>query len=139
MSFRLCSRAPLIAIDSPLPVRRVARHRDRQRARKILAGQRCRDSRGSRSGVPLRHQFAAQPPRARAQIDHVIGALDGLRIVLHHQHRVAHVAQRGQRVEQPLVVARMQADRRLVEHVQHAAQLRADLRRQPDALRFAAG
>ena len=32
----------------------------------------------------------------------------------------------------------MQADRRLVQHVEHAAQLRADLRRQPDALRFSA-
>ena len=32
----------------------------------------------------------------------------------------------------------MQSDRRLVEHVQHAAQLRSDLRRQPDALSFAA-
>ena len=43
-----------------------------------------------------------------------------------------------QRFEQPFVIARMQADGRLVQHVQHAAQLRADLRRQPDALRFAA-
>jgi hypothetical protein len=33
----------------------------------------------------------------------------------------------------------MQPDGRLIEHVQHAAQLRADLRGQADALRFAAG
>ena len=45
----------------------------------------------------------------------------------------------GQRVEQPLVVARMQADRRLVENVQHADQAAADLPGQPNPLRLAAG
>src|SRR5438046_1456466 len=33
----------------------------------------------------------------------------------------------------------MQSDRGLVEHVEHATQSRADLRRQTDALSFAAG
>src|SRR5439155_20652243 len=33
----------------------------------------------------------------------------------------------------------MESDRRLVEHVEHAHQLRSDLRRQTDALAFAAG
>ena len=37
------------------------------------------------------------------------------------------------------VVARVEADRRLVEHVQHAAQAAADLAGQANALRFAAG
>ena len=41
--------------------------------------------------------------------------------------------------DQPVVVALVQADRRLVEDVEHADQLRADLRRQPDALGLAAG
>ena len=44
-----------------------------------------------------------------------------------------------QRRQQPIVVALMQADRRLVEDVQHADQRAADLRRQADALRLAAG
>ena len=44
-----------------------------------------------------------------------------------------------ERVEQPVVVARVQADRRLVENVQHADQAAADLPGQADALRFAAG
>ena len=43
-----------------------------------------------------------------------------------------------QRVEQDLVVARMQADGRLVEHVAHALQVGAELRREADALRLAA-
>ena len=37
------------------------------------------------------------------------------------------------------VVARVQADGRLVEDVAHAAQVGAELRREPDALRLAAG
>ena len=40
--------------------------------------------------------------------------------------------------DQPLVVARVQADRRLVEHVERADQRRAERRRQVDALRLAA-
>ena len=46
--------------------------------------------------------------------------------------------ERFERVEQRVVVARMQADGRLVEHVEHAAQVRAELRGEPDALGFAA-
>ena len=41
-------------------------------------------------------------------------------------------------VEQPRVVALVQADRRLVEHVHDAGQPGADLAREPDALRLAA-
>ncbi len=42
------------------------------------------------------------------------------------------------RVDEPLVVALVQTDRRLVEHVEHADETAADLRRQADALRLAA-
>ena len=59
-------------------------------------------------------------------------------VVLHDQHRAAEVAQALERGDQPLVVALVQADRRLVEDVEHADQRRADLRRQPDPLRLAA-
>ena len=45
---------------------------------------------------------------------------------------------RDERRQQLAVVALMEADRRLVEHVQHAGEVRADLRRQPDALPLAA-
>ena len=87
----------------------------------------------------LRDQLAAVTPRARAEVDHVVGAADGLFVVLDHQHRVAEIAQLFEREQQTVVVAMVQSDGRLVEHVQHAAQLRSDLRRQPDALAFAAG
>ena len=54
-------------------------------------------------------------------------------------HGVAEVAQAEQRRDQPRVVALVQADARLVEDVEHAHQPGADLRRQADALRLAAG
>jgi hypothetical protein len=139
MFFRLCSVAPRMRQRFFAVARaRVRRHRMESVARKVrpVSDSGLRESRRERARG---HQFAAQPARARAEIDHVIGALDGFRVVLHHQHRVAHIAQMRERFEQAAVVARMQADGRFVEHVQHAAQLRADLRGQPDALRFAAG
>ena len=76
--------------------------------------------------------------RARSQVNHVVGAADGLLVVLDDQHGVAQVAQRFQRFQQLLVVARVQANRGLIQHVQHAAQPRADLRGQPYALPLAA-
>jgi len=63
---------------------------------------------------------------------------DGLFIVLDDQHGVAQIAQPLQRLDQPVVVALMQADGRLVENIEHAAQTRTDLRGQPDALALAA-
>ncbi len=59
--------------------------------------------------------------------------------MLDDDHRVAELAQLEQRVDQFAVVALMQSDRRLVEDVQHAHEFRSDLRRQADALSFAAG
>ena len=47
--------------------------------------------------------------------------------------------QPDQGLDQPVVVALVQADRRLVQHVEHADQAGADLGGQPDALRLAAG
>ena len=48
-------------------------------------------------------------------------------------------SQLRERVEQDAVVARVEADGGLVEDVADAAQVRAELRGQPDPLRFAAG
>ncbi len=73
-------------------------------------------------------------PGGRPHIHHVIGGEDRVLVVLHHQHRVAEIAQPAQRAEQPFVVALVQADRRLVQHIQHAGQPRADLAGEPDAL-----
>src|SRR5690606_15736568 len=64
---------------------------------------------------------------------------DRLLVVLDDVDGIALHRQRADRVEQQTVVARMKTDRRLVEDVADAPQIRAELRREPDALRFAAG
>ena len=59
--------------------------------------------------------------------------------MLDDDERVAKVAQSLERGEQLVVVALVQADRRLVKDIENAHQARADLRRETDALRLAAG
>ena len=51
--------------------------------------------------------------------------------------RVLQVAQPGQRLGRPVVVALVEPDRRLVEDVEHADEAGPDLRGQPDALGLA--
>ncbi len=77
--------------------------------------------------------------RARPQVDDPIGGMDGFFIMLHHQDGIAQVAQVPQGFQQAGVVARVQANRGLIQHVQHTHQPRADLGSQADALRLTAG
>ena len=89
-------------------------------------------------GGPWNITCAAVLAGARPEIDEVVGGANRLLVVLDDEHGVAEIAKPAQRREQTPVVALVQPDRRLVEHVQHAGELRSDLRRQPDALAFAA-
>src|SRR5437879_1910383 len=82
--------------------------------------------------------LTAMHTRARTKVNDVIGATNGVFIVLDDQHRVAEIAQAFQRLQQSLVVPLMQADTRLIENIEHTDQSGADLRGQPDALRLAA-
>ena len=107
-------------------------------ARQVLAGQRIR-MRHDLLRRALRHDLAAMHARTRTDIDHIVGLANRVLVVLDHDHRVAEVAQVLQRVEQPFVIALMQANGRLVENVHHADQPGADLAGQTNALRFAAG
>ena len=68
----------------------------------------------------------------------MVGRAHRALVVLDDDDRVAEVAQPLERRDQALVVALVEADRRLVEDVEHADEPRADLRRQPDPLRLAA-
>ena len=86
----------------------------------------------------MRDHRAAMDARARPHVEHVVGLSDGLLVMLHHDHGVARVAQVLERRKQPVVVALVQPDGRLVEHVEHTGEPRADLGGQPDALRLAA-
>ncbi len=83
--------------------------------------------------------MSAESARAGAEVEQAIGAGDDFLIVLDDEQRVAEVAQFCERDDQAGIVARVQADRGFVEHVQHAAQAAADLAGEADALGFAAG
>src|SRR5690554_2926068 len=91
----------------------------------------------------LRRALGDDPPAvhagAGAEVDDVVGGPHRLLVVLDDDERVAQVAQRQERPEQALVVARVEPDRRLVENVEHAREAAADLGGEPDALRLAAG
>ncbi len=58
--------------------------------------------------------------------------------MLHHDHRVAQIAELSESGKEPRVVALVESDGRLVQDVQHAHEARAYLRGEPDALRLAA-
>ena len=73
-----------------------------------------------------------------ADVEHVVGGADGVLVVLDHDHGIAEVAQPFQRLKQPRIVALVQPDRGLVEHIEHAGQAGSDLRGKPDALALAA-
>ena len=138
MSFRLFSRAPLMTIEPRVGRAPRLRRLDRQLAPEIRAGQRAVAVLEQLRRRALEDQLPAVLAGAGAEIDHVVGGADRLLVVLDDDDGVAEVAQARQRAEQRAVVALVQADRRLVEDVEHAGQVRADLRRQPDALPFAA-
>src|SRR5579872_5102517 len=76
---------------------------------------------------------------AGTHLDNVVGCTDGVLVVLHHDDRVADVAQAFERRDHLHVVFGVQADARFVEHIEHAHQAGTDLRRQANALGFAAG
>ena len=85
---------------------------------------------------PRRHNIAATHARPGAEIDEVVGRSHRFFIMLDDNDRVAHVAQVVQCIEQPFVIARMQANRWLVQNVQHTDQTRPNLTGQSNALRF---
>src|SRR3954453_2955527 len=74
----------------------------------------------------------------QTQIDDVVGRANRLLVVLDDNHRVAEIAEPCEGREQGAIVALVQANRRLIEHVQHAGEVRADLRGEADTLPFAA-
>ena len=87
----------------------------------------------------LGDDLAAMDAGARTHVDHQVGGAHGVFVMFDDEDRVAAVAQPLERADQAVVVARVQADARLVEHVERAGKRRAELRREADALGFAAG
>src|SRR5260370_28611687 len=82
---------------------------------------------------------ASPRTRAWAKINNVMGRADGFFIVFNPDHGIAEIAQPPQRSEQARIVPLMQSNALLVQNVKNARKTGADLRRQPDPLRFSAG
>ena len=87
----------------------------------------------------LVHNSAAFASGAGTEVDDPVGRAHHLLVVLDDDNGVAAVAESFQRGDKPLVVPRVESDRRLVENVEDPGQTRADLRCQADTLHFAAG
>ena len=81
---------------------------------------------------------AALASGQRSHIDDIVRRPHHILVVLDHDDRIARIAQLLEAADQPLVVALVQTDGRLVENIKHVHQLRADLGRQADALALAA-
>ena len=115
-----------------------ARDRDGRSPSQIVAGE--------RSGLPgdLRRRASGDhlptmPARAGAEVNHIVRGGDHVEVMLDDEDGVAEVAQAAQDADQALGVALVQPDGRLVEDVEHAAQLGAEQRRQAQPLRLASG
>ena len=102
----------------------------------IPAGDRLLDVAQTRHG-PAVEDLAAELARAGADVDDPVGAAHHVHVVLDHEQRIACSPKPIQHVEQRFGVGGMQAGRRLVQHVEHAEQARAQLRGQPQPLQFA--
>ena len=118
--------APLL-LAAHLHAERIAQPTTRQRAG-------CGDGirRAARDDVATAH---AGPG---TDVEHMVRSTHHHFVVFDGEHGVAEIAKFQQRAQQAFGVARVQANRRLIENVEHADQLVAELRRETNALRFAA-
>ncbi len=137
MSRRLCSGRAIHPDALPGPAEPDRRHRNRQLAPQVLGGQRPRLVHEALEAAAVDHAPALLAG-AQPEVDDMVGDADHVGVVLDDDHRVALIAQLPEDVDEAPVVAGVQADRRLVEHVERADQRRPERRRQVDALRLAA-
>ena len=86
----------------------------------------------------LENDAAAPLARTGTDLDHVVGRADHRFFMLDDHDRVGPIAELADRFHEAIDVAGMQADRRLIEHVQHVHEARAQRRREGHPPRFAA-
>ena len=137
MFFRLLARAPRMTISPFDDGRRAAGVGIERSPRRYAPVSEPWPSLQQLRRLALEDHVAAELARARTEIDHVVRGADRFLVVLDDDDGVAEIAQTRERGQQLAVVALMQADRRLVEHVEDAGEIRADLRGQPDTLALA--
>src|SRR5690606_9093636 len=94
---------------------------------------------GEAPDVALVDDLASVAPGPGPDVDDVFSHLDDVAVVLDHQHRVALPGQFHQEPAEPLHVAGVQADRGLVEDVDHVDERTVEVPHHLDALRLAAG
>src|SRR5579862_434652 len=88
---------------------------------KILSSERFGGG-GDLRWFALRNEIAAGIASTWSEIHDKIGAADSVLVVFDDEHGVAEIAQLFEGAEQALVVTGVQADRRFVQHVEHAAE-----------------
>ena len=86
----------------------------------------------------LEDHLAAFPTGKGTHIDDVVGIEHHVFVVLDDDDGVALVAQLLERVDQPDIVALVQADTGFIQYIEYVDELGADLRGEPDALALAA-
>lgn len=89
-------------------------------------------------GWSFGHDASAVAPTAWSHVDEVVCGADGLLVVLYDQHGAAGGHQLAHAGQQPLRVARVQADGGLVQDIERAGQAAAELGGQAQALHLAA-
>ena len=94
--------------------------------------------RAASAGGPAKTTAPPRSPAPGPEVDHVVGGADDGRVVLDDDDGVPLVAQAVEDARQALGVARVEADRRLVEHVERVHERRADGGGEVDALELAA-
>ena len=92
-------------------------------------------------GCALSHDAPARRAAVGAEVDHPVGGLDHIQVVLDHHHRVASIHQPVQAVQQLLDIGDMEASGGLIQDIQVVLAVLdlAQLVRQFDPLRLAPG
>jgi len=90
-------------------------------------------------GGALGHQFSTFGAGTGAKLDEVIGATEGLLIVLDHQKGVAEIAEGGEEVEQAGVVGWVETDAGFIQDIENSGEAAAELGGEAGAAGFAAG
>ena len=103
-----------------------------------LPGHRVRMARNS-GKVPAAINSSTVHACARTEVDDVICVSNGLLVVLHHEDRVSSGLSFSRAASSCSLSRAMQANGRLIQHIQHSAQVGPELCREPDALAFPPG
>jgi hypothetical protein len=90
-------------------------------------------------GWTLEHDLAPLLSRGRPQFHDVIRREDRPRVVLHHQYRVPQIPESGEEPQERIGVARVEPDRRLVQHVDRVDQVGPERVREVDPLGLSSG